>query len=181
MTAFRHTGTMIPFLVAEAVRRVRRRSRDDRARQRPGLPTWRLVTDEVQHLAMSRVVTPRAAAAVCGTVTALGVMVALGPTYPGPVAPAVVRWLLAAILATSTFALARSAPPRFRDLRRMVRRARVGFAAVGAAAAITVIKVGLHDVTPGPVLPGTARWVAATVVVMGAVLLAAGRDRASGS
>lgn len=172
---------MIPFLVAEAVRRARRLNDPERPRQRAGPPAWRLLAGEIQNLAMSRFVTPRVVAAACGAVSAMGLVVALGPTYPGPVAPAVVRWLLAGTMAAGAFVLARSAPPRFRDLRRMVRRARIGLAAVGAAAAITVIKVGLHEVTPGPVLPGPARWVAATVVVMGAVLLATGRDRASGS
>lgn len=174
-----HTADMLPFVVAEALRRARRHGH--RARSRPGLPSWRLLGDEVRHLSTTVLLAPRAVAAMSGLVAAVGVLVALGPVYPGPVAPTGLRWLLAATVAGSALGLARTAPPRWRDVRRAMRRARVGLAVVLTAASVSVLKVGLHEVTPGPVLPATVRWAVVTVVVVAAVAIAAGRDRTPGS
>lgn len=140
---------------------------------------WRLLAGEARYVATSSVLSPRAAAVVCGAVAAMGVVVALGPAYPGPVAPTGLRWLLAAVVAASAIGLARAAPHRWRDVRSAVRRARVGLSAVVAAATLSVFKVGLHEVTPGPALPSPVRWAGVLVVLIVAVLVA-GRSRASG-
>ena len=175
-----HTATMILFLVAEALRRARRGQHEEPVRRHGGPPMWRLLAGEVRYVATSSVLTPRGVAVVCGAVAAMGVVVALGPAYPGPVAPTGLRWLLAAVVAASAVGLAQAAPHRWRELRSSVRRARVGLAAVVAAAALSVFKVGLHEVTPGPVLPSPVRWGAVSVVLV-VVMLVAGHDRTSGS
>ena len=138
---------------------------------------WRLLAGEGRHVATSSVLTPQGVVVVCGAVAAMGVVVALGPAYPGPVAPSGLRWLLATVVAGSAVRLARTAPHRWHDLRGAVRRARVGLVTAVAAAALSVFKVGLHEVTPGPVLPGPVRWAAVSVVLLIAVLVA-GRDPA---
>ena len=179
-TVVGHTATMVPFLVAEALRRARRGHREEPVGHRGGPPMLRLLAGEVRHVATSSVLTPRGVAVVCGAVAAMGVVVALGPAYPGPVVPSGLRWLLAAVVAGGAVGLTRTAPHRWRDLRRAVRRARVGLVAVVAAAALSLFKVGLHEVTPGPVLPGPVRWAAVSAVLVGAILVA-GHDRTHGS
>ena len=141
---------------------------------------WRLLADEVRYVATSSVLSPKAAAVLCGAIAAMGVVVALGPAYPGPVAPRGLRWLLAAVVAASAIGLARAAPHRWREVRTAVRRARVGLSTVVAAAALSVFKVGLHEATPGPAIPSPVRWAAVSVVLVIAVLVA-GRNQASSS
>lgn len=113
-------------------------------------------------------------------VTSVGVHVALGPAYPGPVAPDLARWVLVALVIGASVGLARTMPSRWRDARRAVGRVRIGVVVAATAAVVSVVKVGLHEVTPGPVVPATARWLLiAAVVTITLVLL--GRDRTSDS
>lgn len=167
---------MIPFQVAEAIRRARRRHRVQPA---GGLPLWRLVAGETTHLVRNGIGAPALAVLLSGAVVAAGVHVAIGPGYPGPVAPTAARWVLVTLVGVASVGLARTVPSRWGDVRHAVRRARVGLAVLGSAAAISVVKVGLHEVTPGPVMPAAARWIAVAVVVL-ALALAARRDGTPG-
>lgn len=140
---------------------------------------WRLVAGETAHLGRACAASPAGVIGLLGVVSSVGVYVALGPVYPGPVAPGAARWLLVALVISATVGLGRSVPSRWRDVRCAVGRVRVGLVVVASAAAVSVVKVGMHEVTPGPVIPAPARWsVVAAVVVTAVVLLA--RDHRSG-
>lgn len=138
---------------------------------------WRLVAGEAAHLGRACVASPAGLVGLLGVVASVGVYVALGPAYPGPVAPDAARWLLVALVIVASFGLGRSVPSRWRDARYAVR---VGLVAVVFAAAVSVVKVGLHEVTPGPVVPAPARWSVVAVVFVVAVVLMA-RDHGTGS
>ncbi len=116
-----------------------------------------------------------------GVVSAVGVHVALGPAYPGPVAPDVGRWLLVVLVLAASVGLARTVPSRWRDARRAVRRVRVGLAMALSAAVVSLVKVGLHEMTPGPVLPATVRWLVVAAVVAVVLVVMRGHDHTSGS
>lgn len=139
---------------------------------------WRLVGGEVRHQASTWIVRPAIPIVLAGLAAAMGVHVALGTAYPGPVAPVLLRWTLTAVAVLAAVGLARTAPSTWRQLRRSWRRARVGVAAVLLAGVVSLVKVGLHDTTPGPVLPAAGRWVAVAVLVM-VVVAAIMRDEAS--
>ena len=126
---------------------------------------WRLVGEEVCHQAATWSVRPAGAIVVAGLTAAMGVHVALGAAYPGPVAPVLLRWTLTAVAVLAAVGLARTAPRTWRQLRRSMRRARAGVAAVLLAGVVSLVKVGLHDATPGPVLPTAGRWMALGVLV----------------
>lgn len=170
---------MIPFQVAEALRRVRRARRVPSSRAHASPSLGRLVAGEAAYLAGTLVRTPAVPVAVAGVVTSAGVYVALGPGYPGPVAPSIARWVLVVVIVLASIGLARATPRRWRDIRYAVGRARLGLAVLLTAAAISILKVGLHDVTPGPALPAPARWTAVAAVLVCAVALTRGHDRAS--
>lgn len=140
---------------------------------------WRLLAGEMAHLGQACTTSPAGVVGLLGVVSAVGVLVALGPAYPGPVAPEGARWLLVALVIAASAGLARTAPPRWGDVRRAVGRVRVGIVVVLSAAALSIVKVGLHEVTPGPDLPATARWLVLSVVV--GVVLVAMRGRNHGS
>ncbi len=131
----------------------------------------RLLAGEVAHLARTRTWSPAAVVSLLGVVTSAGIHVALGPAYPGPVAPDAARWLLVGLVVVASFGLARTLPTRWQDVRRAVGRVRVGFALVTSAAAISVVKVGLHEMTPGPVMPAPARWLTVIAAVVAVVLV----------
>lgn len=158
---------MLNVLIAEAVRRVRRRL----PRREPGsdVPIGRLITTEVVHLVRVGVAAPATVIVLMGLATAAGIHVALGPGYPGPVAPVAGRWALLVLVLAASVGVARTAPPRWRDVRRAVWRARVGLVLVASAASVSLVKVGLHDTTPGPVLPAPARWVAVAAIAVIAI------------
>lgn len=171
---------MLPFQIAEAIRRALRR-RDEPVRRATGLPMWRLLAGEVAHLGRACTTSPAGVVGLLGVVSALGVHVALGPAYPGPVAPDVARWLLVVLVLAASVGLARTVPSRWRDARRAVGRVRVGLVVALSASVLSIVKVGLHEVTPGPVLPATARWLVVASVVVIAVVLLLGRDHTSDS
>ena len=161
---------MVPFVVAEALRRVRRSHGGGRARVRR-LPMSRLLLGEARHqlVAASR---PAVLVVVLGLVAMAGLHVALGGAYPGPVAPGPLRWVVALAGLVAVVGLARTVPPSWRQLRATVARDRVWIGVVGLASAASLVKVGLHDTTPGPVLPATGRWIAmalVTALVVGAL------------
>lgn len=155
---------MLPFLIAEAYRRARRRG-DEPVRRSGGPAMWRLLAGEIGHLGRTCTTSPPGVVGLLGVVSAVGVHVALGPGYPGPVAPDGARWLLVVLVIASTVGLARTVPARWRDTRRAVRRVRVGLAVALTAAVLSIVKVGLHEMTPGPVLPQTVRWLVVTAIV----------------
>lgn len=166
---------MLPFQIAEAFRRARRGRRQPP--RRDGDPsTWRLLADEVSHLVRTHAWSPAAIAGLLGVIAAVGVHVALGPAYPGPVAPDVARWLLLGLVVAASFGLGRTLPARWQDVRRAVGGVRVGLVLVASAAAFSVVKVGLHEMTPGPVIPAPARWVAIGAAVVVAIWSVAGHD-----
>lgn len=169
---------MVPFLIAEAYRRVRRR-RHEPALRAAGPPTWRLLAGEIAHLGRACTKAPAWMVGLLGVVSAVGVHVALGPAYPGPVAPESARWLLVVLVIAASVGLARTAPPRWRDVRRAVGRVRIGMVVVLSAAAISIVKVGLHEVTPGPVLPPTARWLVVSAVVAAVLVAMRGHNHGS--
>lgn len=175
-----HHGVMIPFLVSEAIRRLRRRVPERRPGLDGGVPAWRLIGGELAYLARRGVVSPAVAMILFGLMSAAGVWVALGPAYPGPVAPVAARWLLGALVLGASLGVARTVPPRWRAVRRAVRRSRIAVAIVAFGAAVSLVKVGLHEVTPGPVLPASARWTVIVVSAVLAVALALSRDRRAG-
>lgn len=140
---------------------------------------WRLLLGEAAHLGRAAVASPAVAVMLAGAVASAGVHVALGPGYPGPVAPVVARWSLAALVLAASLGVARTTPRRWRGIRRMVRRARIGLTLVAAAATVSLVKVGFHDVTPGPVLPAPIRWTLVAMTAMAALALAAGPDHRS--
>ena len=170
---------MIPFQVAEALRRVRRARR---VPSRPGHASRslaHLVAGEVVHLARTLARTPAVTVVAAGVTTSAGTYVALGPGYPGPVAPSIARWVLVTMIVLASIGIGCAVPRRWRDIRHAVGGARSGLVVLVTAAAITILKVGLHDVTPGPVLPAPARWTAVTVVLVAAVALALRHDHTS--
>lgn len=153
---------MNPFHLAEGLRRSRRRRGRTRRARPTGAPFWRLLVDETRHLA-ARLTAPSTVVAVAGVVAAVGVLVALGPGYPGPVAPSAARVVLPLAVAVAGFGLARGAPPRWSGVHRAVRQQRVVLAVALTAALTTVVKVGLHEMTPGPVVAAPLRWVAVMI------------------
>lgn len=163
---------MLPFQIAEAFRRARRR-RAEPPRRGAGPSTWRLLAGEVAHLARTRTWSPAAAVSLLGVITSVGVHVALGPAYPGPVAPDAARWLLVGLVVVASIGLGRTLPSRWQDVRRAVGLVRFGLVLVTSAAAVSIVKVGLHEMTPGPVMPAPARWlvVVASVVAVAVVLM----------
>lgn len=168
---------MLPFQIAEAIRRALRRRREPVHRITTGLPMWRLLAGEVAHLGRACTTSPPAVVGLLGVVSALGVHVALGPAYPGPVAPDLARWMLVALVVAASVGLARTVPLRWRDARRAVRRVRIGLGVALSAAAVSIVKVGLHEVTPGPVLPATVRWLVVVSVVAGVLVVVRARNR----
>lgn len=166
---------MLPFQIAEAIRRALRRH-DAPGGRIPGPPTWRLLAGEVAHFGRACTTSPAGVVGLLGVVSALGVHVALGPAYPGPVAPVLARWLLVALVVAGSFGLARTVPSRWRDARRAVRRVRIGLGVALSAAAVSIVKVGLHEVTPGPVLPATVRWAVVVSVVAGVLVVMRARN-----
>lgn len=162
-------GHMIPFVVSEAIRRARRRrpaASSTPAPRRPVRPLWRLVAEELAHTLRASAVRPAAAVALSGLATAAGVLVALGPGYPGPVAPAIARWVMATLVLVATVGIARAAPRRWRE----VGRTSAALVALAAAGAVSIVKVGLHDLTPGPVLAVELRWAAVALIAVVAAL-----------
>ena len=117
------------------------------------------------------IVRPAATILVAGLTAVIGVHVALGTAYPGPVAPVLLRWTLTAVGVLATVGLARTAPTTWRQLRRSWRHVRAGIAAILLAGVVSLVKVGLHDTTPGPVLPAAGRWAAVGVLVTVVVTL----------
>lgn len=137
---------------------------------------WRLFAGEVAHMGRACTTSPAGVVGLLGVVASAGVHVALGPAYPGPVAPAGARWLLVVLVVAASVGLARSVPSRWREARRAVGRVRVGMVVVLSAAAISVVKVGLHEVTPGPVIPAAARWLVVAAVVAAVLIVMRGRN-----
>lgn len=171
---------VLPFQIAEAYRRARRRHAQP-ARRAAGPSLLTLLVGETAHLARTCPTSPAGMIGLLGVVSAVGVHVALGPAYPGPVAPDVARWLLVVLVIAASVGLARTVPARWRDVRRAVGRVRIGMVVVLSAAAVSVIKVGLHEVTPGPVIPAAARWLVVTAVVAVVVAVMSGHNHTSGS
>ena len=166
-----HTGRVIPFLVAEAIRRARRGRRTDHGSRRP--TTAQLVLAEASHQVRAAARRPALVVLMSGTAVACGVYVALGSGYPGPVAPDALRWPLVLAVLLGAVGLARTSPATWSALQHSLRRARLALIAMGFAGAVSIVKVGLHDMTPGPVLPSTARWTLVSVLAGVAVALAA--------
>lgn len=167
---------MNPFHLAEGLRRTRRRRRRPRPHTGARTPTWRLLAGEAAHLTR-RATAPSTVVALAGAVAAVGVLVALGPGYPGPVAPLGARVLLPLAVVVAGIGLARSAPPSWADVHRAVRPQRLVLAVVLAAALTAVVKVGLHEMTPGPVVAAPLRWVA-VLAGLGVVALVVRGERA---
>lgn len=166
---------MLHVLIA-AVRRVRRHL--PRRGHAGGAGTGRLLAGEVGHVVRVVVTAPATVVVSMGLAAAAGVLVALGPGYPGPVAPVGARWGLVALVLAASVGVARTVPPRWREVRHAVRRARVGLALVAVSASVSLVKVGLHDTTPGPVLPAPARWAAvALIAIAAAVAIGRGNGR----
>lgn len=157
---------MISFLVAAARRRLRQRGRDVHPRSQVSI--GRLLVGEVAHLTRTMGGSPRSIVVLSGLLAMVGVYVALGPTYPGLVVVAeVARVVLAAVVLVSAIVFARTLPTTWRSVAQGWRRARIGVLTIGFAALLSVVKVGLHEATPGPALSPAARW--GLVAVGGAV------------
>ena len=153
---------MNPIFLAEGLRRSHHRRGRPRSIRPRDPSTSRLLLGELGHL-LRLVARPRAVVVAAGLVTAVGVFVALGPGYPGPVAPSGARAVLTLSVAVGGLGLARSAPPRWSGVRRAVRRQRLGMAVALASALIALVKVGLHEMTPGPAVGAPWRWTTVTV------------------
>lgn len=130
---------------------------------------WRLLAGEVKDQLQVFVRSPALLMMVAGLLTATGAHVALGTGYPGPVAPEGVRWLLTLMILTAAIMLASTVPRAWSDVRGSLRRARITVVGVGLAGAFSVVKVGLHDTTPGPVMPAQGRWVAVALLALAAL------------
>lgn len=137
----------------------------------------RLLLDELLDLVRAWARAPALVMVVSGLVAAAGLYVALGSGYPGPVAPQPLRWAMVLAVVVVVAVIVRTVPPTWRKVRSSVLRARAMIAVVSVAGVVSLIKVGLHDTTPGPVLPAAGRWTA-VVMLAGLVFLVVGRTNA---
>lgn len=172
---------MIPFQVSAALRRLRRRH-DDGWPRPARIPLWRLLALECAHLADTVVRSPVSVVVLLEAVAVVGLHVALGPDYPGLVVfGEPLRVVVTGLVIVLAIVIAWRTPRTWEAVARDWRRARFTLMLVALAAVVSIVKVGLHDATPGPVLPSVERWVAVSAGVLVAVASTRGRGGPSRS